>query len=73
MRSTILFALIVALLARPPAMRGTGQEEKGEAPRPEVKQPVENTAAKPVKLEDKAPKKISSKAAAKGGDSVRKD
>lgn len=73
LRSTILFALIVALLARPPATRGTGPEEKGEAPPPEVQQPVENTVAKSAKPEDKAKKKSLAKATVKRSESVRKD
>ncbi|HZX30366.1 MAG TPA: hypothetical protein VFF03_03350 [Rhodocyclaceae bacterium] len=65
MKTTALFALIVALLARQPAPRGSGPEDPGAA-RPPVQPPATAAAPKPVKPDDAAAKNGLSKPLVKG-------
>lgn len=71
MKTTALFAFIVALLARPPAPGGPGPEEQG-ANRPVSQQPSPEPTLK-VSPEAMAAKTPGPKSGARRNDALRKD
>lgn len=66
MKTTALFALIVALLARQPAPHGSGPEDPG-ATRPPVQPPPAAVAPKPAKPDEQTAKNGPIKHGVKGG------
>jgi hypothetical protein len=72
LKTTVLFALFVALLANPPSVRGPGQEQQGRTPQGEQ----QTSAAVPPKAaapEEAAKKEAPPKSQGKDQESVRKD
>lgn len=72
MKTTVLFALFVALLANPPGVRGPGQEQQGKAPQGE-EQSSPADPPKAVKSGEPAGKENPPRNPGKNQESVRKD